>query len=202
MSGPSDRKKISENKDATQESAAHENDTPENKDERMWGGRFDRQPDRGFYEFQRSFRFDRRLLPYELRASRAWARALGRAGVLKADKANQIISALDAVERMAKDDPGRVAASPAEDVHHFVESELIERLGPLGAKLHTGRSRNEQVVTDLLSRDGIDALRDACDGVNAVFPALLTSQNSVCASGNVAGAGTGLLPFNSVAPSA
>jgi argininosuccinate lyase len=141
---PPDGKKIAENKSAT-----HENTTPENKDERMWGGRFDRQPDRGFYEFQRSFRFDRRLLPYELRASRAWARALGRAGLLNADETNQIISALDAVERMTKDDPSRVAASPAEDVHHFVESELIERLGPLGAKLHTGRSRNEQVVTGL-----------------------------------------------------
>ncbi len=123
-------------------------DQPE-KNSRMWGGRFESEPDGGFYEFQRSFRFDRRLLPYELAASRAWARALGRAGLVTGDEARQLVAALDAIERLARENPAWVTASAAEDVHHFVEMQVIARLGPLGAKLHTGRSRNEQVVTDL-----------------------------------------------------
>jgi argininosuccinate lyase len=133
------------------------------KDDRMWGGRFELEPDRGFYDFQRSFRFDRRLLPYELAASRAWARGLERAGLLAAGESQQLTDALDAVERLAKENPGWVAASPAEDVHHFVEMQVIARLGPLGAKLHTGRSRNEQVVTDfrLFLRDAAAASRYA-----------------------------------------
>ena len=155
-SGPRDNNKPHAKKDATPKNettstnqTTGKKDSHQEKEDRMWGGRFAEQPDRGFYEFQRSFRVDRRLLAYELRASRAWARALERAGLLAAGEAKQIVAALDAVERMALEDPARVAASPAEDVHHFVERELIERLGPLGAKLHTGRSRNEQVITDL-----------------------------------------------------
>jgi argininosuccinate lyase len=137
------------------------------KEDRMWGGRFEREPDRGFDEFQRSFRFDRRLLPYELEASRAWARGLGRTGLLTADEAEKLVGALDAVERLAKENPAWVAASPAEDVHHFVEMQVIARLGPLGAKLHTGRSRNEQVVTDfrMFLRDAAADMRCALAGL-------------------------------------
>ena len=163
-SGPRGKKKTPVNKDTPRkDTRPGTKDAHQEKEDRMWGGRFAEQPDRGFYEFQRSFRFDHRLLPYELRASRAWARALERATLLAPDEANQIVAALDAVERMANDDPERVAASPAEDVHHFVERELIERLGPLGAKLHTGRSRNEQVITDfrLFLRDAAAETRRA-----------------------------------------
>ena len=140
------------------------------KDDRMWGGRFALEPDRGFYEFQRSFRFDHRLLPYELAASRAWARALGRASLLTADESQQLVAALDALERLAKENPAWVIASPAEDVHHFVEMQVIARLGPLGAKLHTGRSRNEQVVTDFRM-----FLRDAAADTRRALAALIRS---------------------------
>jgi argininosuccinate lyase len=115
---------------------------------KMWGGRFERAPDAVFDAFQRSFPFDKRLLPYELAADCAWARALAAARILTSDELAKLIAAIGEIERQAMADPVWLAASPAEDVHHFVELQLIERLGTLGAKLHTGRSRNDLVATD------------------------------------------------------
>ena len=123
--------------------------TPEEKKEqKMWGGRFERGPDASFYEFERSWQFDRRLLPQELALDRAWARAIAAGGILNDEECAQIVRALDEIERRAKSEPAWLDASKAEDVHHFAESALIEKLGPLGAKLHTGRSRNEMVATE------------------------------------------------------
>jgi argininosuccinate lyase len=124
---------------------------------KLWGGRFERPPDKVFYEFQRSFSFDRRLLPYELAVDRAWARALEGVGVLTRDDVHRTIEALEAIGARAVSEPAWLDASPAEDVHSFVETALVERLGPLGYKLHTGRSRNELVVTDFRL-----FVRDAC----------------------------------------
>ena len=122
---------------------------PEQKeDPKMWGGRFERGPDPSFYEFERSWQFDRRLLPHELALDRAWAHAIAAAGILSDEECAQIVRALDEIESRAKSDPAWLDASKAEDVHHFAESALIEKLGPLGAKLHTGRSRNEMVATE------------------------------------------------------
>jgi argininosuccinate lyase len=115
---------------------------------KLWGGRFDRAPDKLFYEFQRSFAFDRRLLPYELAVDRVWAAALVSAGILTADEMRLTLTALDKIASRAASDPAWLDTSPAEDVHHFVEMALVEHLGPLGYKLHTGRSRNELVATD------------------------------------------------------
>ncbi len=116
--------------------------------QKMWGGRFERPPDASFYEFERSWQFDRRLLPQELALDRAWARAIAAAGILTDEEAKQIVAALDEIESRSKSDPAWLNSSNAEDVHHFAESALIEKLGPLGAKLHTGRSRNEMVATE------------------------------------------------------
>jgi argininosuccinate lyase len=116
--------------------------------QKMWGGRFERAPDASFYEFERSWQFDRRLLPQELALDRAWARAIAAAGILTHDEGQQIVAALDEIESRAESDPAWLDASKAEDVHHFAETALIEKLGPLGAKLHTGRSRNEMVATE------------------------------------------------------
>ena len=124
---------------------------------KLWGGRFERPPDKVFYEFQRSFSFDRRLLPYELAVDRAWARALESVGILNRDDVHRTIEALEAIGNRAASEPAWLDASPAEDVHSFVETALVERLGPLGYKLHTGRSRNELVVTDFRL-----FVRDAC----------------------------------------
>jgi argininosuccinate lyase len=120
----------------------------ERKDDRLWGGRFEREPDAQFDAFQRSFSFDRRLLPYELAVDRAWARALQTIGILSEIEARDTIKALDAIAKELQDDPSFLDGSTAEDVHHFVESALVHELGALGWKLHTGRSRNELVATD------------------------------------------------------
>jgi len=119
-------------------------DAPDNK---MWGGRFDRPPDASFWEFQRSWGFDRRLLPYELAVNRTWVRALEQAAVLTAGEAKQLTAELQRIGERATKDPAWLEQSNAEDVHHFVELHVREALGPLGAKLHAGRSRNELVAT-------------------------------------------------------
>jgi len=122
----------------------------ERKDDRLWGGRFETAPDAHFDAFQRSFSFDRRLLPYEIAVDRAWASALEHAGVFTEAEVRQTLAALDKIAYRANCDPVWVDlfGAAAVDVHHFVEMALVEELGPLGWKLHTGRSRNELVATD------------------------------------------------------
>jgi argininosuccinate lyase len=122
----------------------------ERKDDRLWGGRFEREPNAQFDAFQRSFAFDRRLLPYEIAVDRAWAKALQPIGIFTATEVKQTVAALDKIEKRAKTDSAwlETFGADAEDVHHFVEKALVEELGPLGWKLHTGRSRNELVATD------------------------------------------------------
>jgi argininosuccinate lyase len=131
--------------------------------QKMWGGRFDRAPDASFWEFERSWQFDRRMLPQELALDRAWARAIALAGLLTDDEARRIQSALDEIETRARTDAAWLDGSTAEDVHHFAESALIEKLGSLGAKLHTGRSRNEMVATEfrMYVKDAARELRAA-----------------------------------------
>lgn len=130
---------------------------------KLWGGRFDRPPDEAFYEFQRSFPFDHRLLPYELRVNRVWARGLERAGLLTPDESATIVKALDRIEARAHSDLAWVQDSTAEDVHHFVELALVELAGAVGWKLHTGRSRNDLVATDsrLFVKDAVAEMRRA-----------------------------------------
>jgi argininosuccinate lyase len=120
----------------------------ERKDDRLWGGRFDREPDKHFDHFQRSFAFDRRLLPYELAVDRAWAKALQAMGILTAAEVHDTLLGLDNIAKQFTADPSFLDSPTAEDVHHFVESALVHELGALGWKLHTGRSRNELVATD------------------------------------------------------
>ncbi|HLV96653.1 MAG TPA: argininosuccinate lyase [Candidatus Acidoferrales bacterium] len=117
-------------------------------EQKMWGGRFDRSPDASFYEFERSWSFDRRLLPQEFELDRAWACAIAAAGILTHEEGQKIVAALDDLELRSQSDRAWLDNSKAEDLHHFVESALIEKLGPLGAKLHTGRSRNEMIATE------------------------------------------------------
>ena len=122
----------------------------ERKDDRLWGGRFERAPNAQFDAFQRSFAFDRRLLPYEIAVDRAWAKALEPIGIFTATEVKQTLAALDKIGDRAKTNSAWVESlgASAEDVHHFVEKALVEELGPLGWKLHTGRSRNELIATD------------------------------------------------------
>jgi argininosuccinate lyase len=122
--------------------------TTERKDDRLWGGRFEREPDKQFDAFQRSFSFDRRLLPYELVVDRAWAKALQTVGILTEVEVRDTLNALQSISDDLSGDQTFLQDSSAEDVHHFVESALVHELGALGWKLHTGRSRNELVATD------------------------------------------------------
>src|SRR5262249_50247709 len=114
----------------------------------LWSGRFDTPPDRAAFEFGASFRFDRRLFEDDVTGSIAWARALAKAGVLDADEARRIEAALAAILERARAERAFVDG-PDEDVHTFVERLLVEQLGDAGRRLHTGRSRNEQVALDL-----------------------------------------------------
>jgi argininosuccinate lyase len=118
------------------------------KDDRLWGGRFEREPDKEFDAFQRSFAFDCRLLPYELAVDRAWAKALQTVGILTAVEVRDTLAALQRIADELSADKTFLQGSTAEDVHHFVESALVHELGALGWKLHTGRSRNELIATD------------------------------------------------------
>src|ERR1700732_2739716 len=118
------------------------------KDDRLWGGRFEREPDKQFDAFQRSFAFDRRLLPYALAVDRAWAKALQGIGIFNAAEVRDTLLALDNIAGQIRNDPSFLEGSTVEDVHHFVESALVHERGALGWKLHTGRSRNELVAPD------------------------------------------------------
>jgi len=121
---------------------------PQRKDDRLWGGRFEREPDKRFDAFQRSFSFDRRLLPYEIAVDRAWAKALQGIGIFSAAEVHDTLLALGNLAAQISSDPAFLESAKVEDVHHFVESALVHELGALGWKLHTGRSRNELVATD------------------------------------------------------
>jgi len=118
----------------------------------MWSGRFREPLDEAFERWQRSIVFDWRLLPDEVAASKAHASALSAVGVLNSDELAAIRTALDTIAADHANEIGQALVrdhATAEDIHHFVELSLTAKLGALGLKLHTGRSRNEQIATDL-----------------------------------------------------
>ena len=147
---------------------------------KMWSGRFREPLDSTFEDWQRSFPFDVRLLPQEVAASKAHARMIAAAGILTPDELTQMLAGLDRVIPTAGEEASKLVnlaalgdASPnapstrfaivalhpeAEDIHHFVELQLTKLIGDLALKLHTGRSRNEQIATDmrLFVREAID----------------------------------------------
>ena len=128
---------------------------------KMWSGRFRQPLDPGFERWQRSFGFDRKLLKHELAASSAHARALKNAGVLSSEELIAILQGLEQIEEKAAASSSFLEDAEAEDVHHFVEKQLVVLIGDTGFKLHSGRSRNEQIATDLrlYVREAIDQLR-------------------------------------------
>ncbi|HLH35760.1 MAG TPA: argininosuccinate lyase [Alloacidobacterium sp.] len=125
---------------------------------KMWSGRFREPLNAAFEAWQRSFPFDWRLLPQEIAASKAHARMIAAAGILTPVELGTMLHGLDALLPLLQS-PETIASSQAEDIHHFVELELTRQIGDLALKLHTGRSRNEQIATDmrLFVRDAIDA---------------------------------------------
>src|SRR5215475_14910646 len=140
----------------------------------LWGGRFTGETDKHFAAFNASFSFDRRLILADLRACAVHARALGLAGVLRESEVEAITDGLKKIGEMAAE-PGfleRPEFAVTEDVHSFIESRLVELIGPTGYKLHTGRSRNDQVAvgTRLYLRDELARIdKLICDTQRALI---------------------------------
>jgi argininosuccinate lyase len=138
---------------------------------KMWSGRFRAALDPAFEQWQRSFEFDCRLLECELEASAAHARAIAHAGVLSAEELEAVLRGLDQIGEQAADSSEFLNDAEAEDVHHFVEKQLVTLIGDAGYKLHSGRSRNEQIATDLrlYLRAGCDEISEALAKLISIF---------------------------------
>ncbi len=123
----------------------------------LWGGRFTKATDQLVYDFNASINFDKKLFEQDIRGSIAHVTMLAKVGVLTEDERNQIIAGLNSIETDVNDG-ALVITSEYEDVHSFVEANLIDRIGDAGKKLHTGRSRNDQVALDmrLYTRDKVE----------------------------------------------
>ncbi len=148
---------------------------------KMWSGRFRQPLNADFERWQRSFEFDRRLLQEELAASRAHAGALKNAGVLSSSELITILQGLEQIGEKAAASPAFLEDGEAEDVHHFVEKQLVTLIGETGYKLHSGRSRNEQIATDLrlYVRAAIDQLRaDLADFLSVLLDRAEQSGNA------------------------
>ncbi|HET7874914.1 MAG TPA: argininosuccinate lyase [Methylomirabilota bacterium] len=143
---------------------------PPDQPDKPWSGRFSQGTDPSAEAFTASLGFDRRLWPYEIQGSTAWARALERAGLLTRDELAAILKGLEAVREEL--DGGRFPwRQELEDIHMNVERRLIEVAGPVGGKLHTGRSRNDQIALDerLYLRDALGRLDAALCQVQEVL---------------------------------
>src|SRR5947209_8889900 len=112
---------------------------------KLWGGRFEKEADPSIEAFTRSLPFDQRMAVHDIRGSRAHARMLGRCGIIPADEAAEIERGLGEVLALVE---SGAAIEGAEDIHTWVEQRLRERIGAVTGKLHTARSRNDQVATD------------------------------------------------------
>ncbi|XBS69975.1 argininosuccinate lyase [Acerihabitans sp. KWT182] len=115
----------------------------------LWGGRFSQAADQRFKLFNDSLRFDYRLAEQDIIGSVAWSKALVAVDVLTPDEQRRLEDALAVILEEVRGAPEALLASDAEDIHSWVEQRLIDKVGDLGKKLHTGRSRNDQVATDL-----------------------------------------------------
>ena len=115
----------------------------------LWGGRFSEPSAAEFKQFNDSLRFDYVLAPFDIQASQAWAGSLQHAGLINADENQQLQQALKELAKRVAQQPELPLQTDAEDIHSWVEAQLIEAIGATAKKLHTGRSRNDLVATDL-----------------------------------------------------
>lgn len=152
--------------------------------QKTWGGRFSAPTDRLVEQYTESISFDQRLYGQDVRASQAHARMLAAAGILTQAEADRISAALDEIK--VDIEAGRMEyATALEDIHTHIEAALIRRLGDLGRKLHTARSRNDQVVTDvkLWVREAIDDLDERLKNLQGAFLALADREKDVVLPG-------------------
>ncbi|MGH9897564.1 MAG: lyase family protein, partial [Pyrinomonadaceae bacterium] len=120
-----------------------------NESKNLWGGRFTTSTDSRFAAFNTSFSFDRLLFHVDICASAAHCGGLAAAGVISSEERDSIIKALESIRAAAEINLEYFDELPSEDVHSFIETRLIQAIGDAGRKLHTGRSRNDQVATAL-----------------------------------------------------
>ena len=114
----------------------------------LWGGRFTKETDKLVYQFNASISFDKKMYRQDIKGSKAHVAMLGKQGILTKEEMEQITKELDAI--LADVESGKLSITDEyEDIHSFVEANLIDRLGAVGKKLHTGRSRNDQVALDM-----------------------------------------------------
>ena len=151
----------------------------------LWGGRFSEGADATFAEFNNSFRFDRRLFDADIRASVAHCDGLLGAGVLTKREASRIKSGLATILKRTAFDPEYLESADSEDVHSFIESKLVQLIGDTGRKLHTGRSRNDQVSTAfrLWLREEIDTVRSLVRDLQREFVLMADSNREVVLPG-------------------
>jgi argininosuccinate lyase len=152
--------------------------------QKTWGGRFSGGTDARVEQFTESISVDRRLYKHDVLASQAHARMLAEVGLVSADEATRICAALD--EIAADIEAGRMEYRVSlEDIHTHIETALIAKLGDVGRKLHTGRSRNDQVVTDvkLWVRDAIDELDDRLRELQRAFVGMAERERDVILPG-------------------
>ena len=125
----------------------------------LWGGRFTKETDQLVYNFNASISFDQKFYEQDIRGSRAHVKMLAKQGILTEKERDQILEGLEGILEDVKSGKLEIT-SEYEDIHSFVEANLIDRIGDPGKKLHTGRSRNDQVALDmkLYTRDEIDAI--------------------------------------------
>src|SRR5436309_4803662 len=136
---------------------------------KLWGGRFETGPSEVFERFSGSLDFDRRLIDADIRGSQAFARALEGVGILTAEERAQIVDAFEQIRAEAAS-PEFFEGATDEQVHTLVIRKLKERAGAVADKIHTGRSRNEQVSLDTRLW-----LRDECDGVRALLQGVMSA---------------------------
>lgn len=144
----------------------------------LWGGRFSQEADKRFKQFNDSLRFDYRLAQQDIIGSVAWSKALVTVGVLSDSEQQSLEQALNVLLKEVQDNPEVILQSDAEDIHSWVEGQLIDKVGDLGKKLHTGRSRNDQVATDLKlwCKDQVALLLEAVTELQKAL--VITAENN------------------------
>ncbi len=150
----------------------------------LWGGRFEKSTDQAVYDFNASINFDKRLYRQDILGSKAHANMLAAQGIITKQDNEAIQSGLDSI--LADLESGKIEiTSEYEDIHSFVEAVLTERVGQPGKKLHTGRSRNDQVALDmrLYTRDQVDATKDAIKGLLNVILELMEEHKETIMPG-------------------
>jgi argininosuccinate lyase len=150
----------------------------------LWGGRFAKDTDRKVAQFTASVAYDQRLYPYDIAGSQAHVTMLARAGIIPTPDAEAIVAELDRI-RLRLDQGELELKDELEDIHMNIESNLIEALGDVGARVHSGRSRNDQVATDerLYMRDEADRLRELLADMQRAMVTLARENEAVILPG-------------------